>query len=295
MPHPAFHLKLASDLLDFWSTHPDSSPFSPFESKHRSAFLHGSLGPDLGFFPGSPRVLAELAHHGPTGDLTRELLAQARDAQQAAFAWGWATHVLADALIHPIVNRFAARLAQCSIHERALILPLHIRIEIGLDLHALIERPNLRRASLEPLFDRKDISFMVHAYERIHGVSFLSDILLAAHRRVPRFWGLLLTLHNTMLLAGSHPDHRAAPMVAQAARLGLDTLQLVVHWFSGETSESSSFLRPHTPCADFRRELTSGVAEFHRLFQRHVENRLATLPNYNLEDGSVVESSESAA
>src|SRR5918992_636154 len=108
MPQPAFHLQLANDFLLDWSDTPATCPFDITSCAQRRAFLHGSIGPDMGLFPGARHDLAVLAHRGPTGELIRAMLACAQNETELAFSYGWASHIFIDALVHPYVNATAA-------------------------------------------------------------------------------------------------------------------------------------------------------------------------------------------
>ena len=95
MPGPALHFLFAGSVYREWQAAPLAAPFEPGAAT-RNAFLHGSLGPDMGYFPGADPLLSELAHHARTGAFCRALVHEARTDPGRAFAWGWVTHVLAD-------------------------------------------------------------------------------------------------------------------------------------------------------------------------------------------------------
>ena len=69
-----------------------------------NAFLCGSLGPDMGMFPGGEPLVSDLAHYVRAGDLANRLVDSARTEVQSAFAWGWVAHVLADIALHPLAR-----------------------------------------------------------------------------------------------------------------------------------------------------------------------------------------------
>jgi hypothetical protein len=103
----------------------------------RANFLLGTLAPDMGYVPGGDRFLSDLAHYIRSGQLARNLASAAQGDAGRAFARGWATHVLADVAIHPLINQAAAVL----VHGRpdppltfADDAIAHIRVEQGLDV-----------------------------------------------------------------------------------------------------------------------------------------------------------------
>jgi hypothetical protein len=77
VPHAAVHFLLASRVLERWEAAPAAAPFE-VDAATRNAFLHGSLGPDMGYFPGADPLLSRLAHYARTGALCRALVAEAR-------------------------------------------------------------------------------------------------------------------------------------------------------------------------------------------------------------------------
>ena len=107
MPGMAVHFQLAARVLDAW---PDPNEFDPSDTQVRNAFLNGSIGPDMGFYPGGFALPTDLAHYLSTGALARSLVNEARTELERAYAWGWVTHILADVEPHPLVNQGAGEL-----------------------------------------------------------------------------------------------------------------------------------------------------------------------------------------
>src|SRR5262245_18199805 len=103
MPGVTLHLHLADRSLRHWRAE-NSAPFPLDDPAALEAFRHGAFGPDLGYFPGGPTALSDLAHAHRTGDLCRALVQGARTALERAFAWGWVGHVLADLSVHPLIG-----------------------------------------------------------------------------------------------------------------------------------------------------------------------------------------------
>ena len=195
MPLPSVHFSLAHLVLDHWSADPPNAPFDVASGEARNAYFQGTLGPDMGLFPGGEPLISELAHSHRTGALTRALVQQARTDVERGFAWGWVTHVVADVAVHPTVNDCArsAVLASgaCATDERALALA-HSRLELGLDLRVLARDRRLRGVRLAHVFDRRSIDYLRSAYGDTYGLSFKREWLLRSHRAVaPLAWALL--------------------------------------------------------------------------------------------------------
>lgn len=98
MPAHWTHMRLAATLLA------ESEGWTPPEwaddPEVTNALFHGSLGPDMGYFPGADLLLGELAHYVRPGVLVREMVRRADSAVQQAYAWGWATRLIADVDAH---------------------------------------------------------------------------------------------------------------------------------------------------------------------------------------------------
>ncbi len=101
-----------------------------------AAFQSGSLGPDLGFFPGGPRSLSVRFHHEAPADFVRCLLSLARSREERAFAAGWALHLYTDVAIHPMVN---VHIISRGAGRQDL---WHRRLETGMDCR-LLERDEM--------------------------------------------------------------------------------------------------------------------------------------------------------
>lgn len=54
-----------------------------------NAFYHGGLGPDMGYFPGTDPLLADLAQYVSSEGFARNLLSRASSELERAYAWGW--------------------------------------------------------------------------------------------------------------------------------------------------------------------------------------------------------------
>lgn len=289
MPQPACHLRLSNQILETWIENPSLSPFDSTDPINRAAFRHGSLGPDMGFFPGAEPFLARLSHRGPTGDVARELLRHANTAVQRAFTYGWVTHVLLDAAVHPHINESAAGIMGVRLEDASpsALEHTHIRLEIGLDLTVHRADPSLQRLRLTPLFDSAGVGFISRALAAVHGVSFSHDVIAGAHRRVGQVLGPMLGLQATMAFARVDGAQGAITAAVWSARAGLGTLQAVASRVKGPDSKTAAFLRPLRIDHDLSQRIHEAVARFRAEFQSHVESALATLPNYNIDTGRI--------
>ena len=102
----------------------------------KAAFAAGSVGPDIGFFPGGPLTFSHRVHLERCGDFLRHLTQRATGDVEQAFAAGWGLHVYTDVAVHPWVEASVDELL------RRGTLPAyrdlwHMRLEWGVDCRLL--------------------------------------------------------------------------------------------------------------------------------------------------------------
>ncbi len=68
----------------------------------------GCLIQDLGYYPSGNKFFSDLVHYVRTGTFVSELVTQAHDVNELAFALGALSHYAADTTAHPSVNRAVA-------------------------------------------------------------------------------------------------------------------------------------------------------------------------------------------
>ncbi len=210
MPGVTLHFVLAKQALDRWQRSKVERRVDLHRPAALNAFLHGAIGPDLGYLPGGYRLLSDLAHCVRTGALTTELIRSARTPTERAFAWGWLTHVVADRLMHPAIGRGVGELARGC--RKTFVAgsedPLsHLRVEIGVDCWYALRHPEVRRIRLQPVFDATSIAFLERAYVRTYGAKVPRNALLASHRSVGRRAGQALSSMRIVgaLMEGTWP------------------------------------------------------------------------------------------
>ena len=137
----------------------------------QAAFAAGSVGPDIGFFPGGPAALSHRAHLERSGDFLRALIQGAASANERAFAAGWGLHVYTDMAVHPWVEaRVAALLREGT---RPAVPDLwHMRLEWGIDCRLLAS------AGMDGLWRAR-----LHFPRRADGRSLLGEVGQAFYGR----------------------------------------------------------------------------------------------------------------
>ncbi len=284
MPNATLHFLLARRVFDGWTSMPIRAPFAP-SAVTRNAFLHGAVGPDMGYFPGADPLISQRAHHLRTGALCRALVQQARTDEERAFAWGWVTHVLADVAVHPLVNEACGELLAGG---RGVplwgpeVAAMHSALEIGLDAvfqarHGEIE------AELRPAFAPQGMRFIARAYQRTYGAAPSPRALFAAHRcvcRLSRPLGLLrrFAVHALDARPGAG---RSTRRVAAAAPLAVLSSCLP------SASSARGLFSPVRPQAWLISEVDEIVAGFGEWSTAHYASGLVFLRDHWLDTGAV--------
>jgi hypothetical protein len=285
MPQPALHLLLADDSLRLWLQQPSAAPFDVHDRTARGAFLLGSLAPDMGFFPGgsAARDLSVAAHAGGSTDFARVLLGAGTDTM-AAFGWGWMSHVLADARLHPLVSLGGAAL----LHDEGtrdpdvgMRLVAHIRVELGLEGWFSRER-STPPAVLREVFTVADLRPVEEAARTVLHLDLEPSALLAAQRAVincvPFCEQLAALLASDLRRGLSHcstDDFFRLPGVRRvASRL------------CAPTSPLFGFLNPVRPADWLLQRVQSEVTHFAGFFAELAAGGLEGVPNFDLNTGA---------
>lgn len=284
MPHAALHFHLASRVLERWIDAPAAAPFEVTPAT-RNAFLHGSLGPDMGYFPGADPLLSSLAHSARTGALCRALAAEARSEVERAFAWGWVTHVLGDVAVHPLVNEACGELLR---GERVPVWgddagPAHLRVEIGLDAAYCARHPELGTIRLAPALGSHGVGFVARAYARTYGAAPAAGAILAAHRQVTRLAGALQALQQV----SSRAIGRGGGAVGWAIRAGAGLPLQVIATFCPPGSPARGMFTPVRPAKWLMDEVDDVITNFADWFDGHYRSRLQFLRDHCLDTGIV--------
>lgn len=286
MPNVTLHRVLADRVLDGWDRHPSDAPFDPADPEARNAFLQGAFGPDVGYFPGADPFLSDLAHYVRSGDLTRTLVRDARTPGERAYAWGWVTHVLADAELHPVVGEGVAWFLEgrrggfVGISQDRVT---HVRVEVGLDAAYSARHPRLREWQGAPVFHGRTVAWLARAYRSAYALEVDPTHLLASHTTAVR---MANRARATIGVMGSAQAARHLGSV-QGARWLLERALAVVHQGLDEESMLLAFLNPIPPPGWLRTRVQETVESFPDRFRRVYPDRIGDLPNYNLDTGRI--------
>jgi hypothetical protein len=285
MPCSTVHLLTAGRALSAADRGGPPLPFPSRDPVCRELFLHGALGPDMGFVPGADRFVSEVSHYVRSVDLARTLVSRASSVQEAAYAWGWVTHVVTDLVLHPEVGRACGERLRGdrSIRLNARDdLPTHVGMEVGLDLRIISRESDIPAPPVRDGFDVRSIRYVTTALEEVYGVPWSRDQLMATHRRSvvmnvrwPRAlrvleWGRGVAVEAPGGVRGL-VGRTAAGVGARLARPG---------------GAAHGFFHPIRPPEWLVEETQILADEFPERMAELVKGGLQTLPNHNLETGA---------
>ena len=91
---------------------------TPEDLKKAHAFAYGgALIQDMGYYPSENRLFSNLVHYVRTGDFVGEMIRDAHDVNELAFALGALAHYTSDNTGHPYINQ-AVEIGRASCRER---------------------------------------------------------------------------------------------------------------------------------------------------------------------------------
>lgn len=283
MPGIVVHTLLGTAVLERWTVAPGEAPFPTAAAGARAAFLTGCAGPDMGMYPGGVPLFSDLAHYVRSGDLARALVAEARSPVERAFAWGWVSHLLADVLIHPLINLGAGDAAGGDALTFAQNPGLHVAVETAVDgFHFPRWRDlGLTRLAAPPV---GEVEHVARAYRDVYGAAIDA-------RAVASVFASWVSWHRiSVAMAGSasrrlYGRPRGNGLAFRIAHRAGRTLTGVLGR-PGLVYALTHPIRPSERVADLiARSLTDYPTHFHDLYA----GGLPSLPNYNLDTGTVDE------
>lgn len=286
MPCATIHLAVAGRVLDEWTRSPFTAPLDPSRAGVREAFLHGALAPDMGFIPGTHRLVSEVAHYLRPGDLTRALLEWATSVQEEAFAWGWASHLLADVRIHPLVGRAAGERLYGDRDRRVDALEdvaTHVSLEVGLDVAILRGDPEIPRPPRGAFFPTHGrIRSLLRALEETYDLEWDPALLTQHHLRavrLTRWWPRILRL-----LPLRPPGPPAVDLAPDGRRIHTAAFERLRR-LRGPETPLGGFLAPEAPRRWFLDAVREEIETFADRFGELVSSGLDQVGNPNMETG----------
>jgi hypothetical protein len=280
MPQPAVHLIIANRALARWHS-AGATPFEAGADGAANAFRMGAVAPDMGLFPGGMPSFSSHAHLHRTGELTRRLIHQANTPLQQAFAWGWLTHVLADAAIHPIVNAHALAQGNGSLAD-------HVRVEVGIDIALACDDGALHQQRLHCPFRRADLRFIGEAFKDVYGWRPNTCALMQMQRGMLHFTRLCVHFATVAPTLCWHEAATTPPPLASSLTWRL------VSALSAEHSTAFAYMNPLRPAAGLLGEVSEAFSQIDTALEALLQHGLDFLPDYDLQTGDLLSARRAA-
>jgi hypothetical protein len=267
---------LAGRVLRAWEAAPSTAAISVRDPEQRAAFLAGALAPDAGFVPGTYRLPSELAHYVAPGDLARTLLVRAHRDPERAFALGWATHVLGDVELHPVVGRAVGERLHGDRARRVDALAdvaTHVSLEVALDLEVLEAEGRALPAAPRRAWSAEagGASFLAGALGATYGLGISAERIGRDQRRSA--WFMRRWPWTLAVVRRGREGGRLARLMGLARER------------AAPRSAARGLLHPTRPPGWAVDEIMGGAAGFASRFQDAMEGEFVTLGNRNLETG----------
>ena len=284
MPGLAVHSQIVNRLLRYWRVHKSITPFNAEDDCLCNAFMNGAIGPDMGYYPGGDPQLTDLAHYISTGQLVRAMITRSQTPLEIAFSFGWLSHVIADGVLHPIINRAHSVYVGSGHPVIYSDDPVtHIRIEAGVDLRFFLDNP-FPVISFKRAFKAGELKFLASAYAEVYGDDFSvsSKALFRSHQGVANFYPIQLRLSR--ILCNIHYNTRVGLGDYLFRKFLFQPIR-----FLGTVLKARMSTYPLThlilPSSELIEEMNTGIDSVVETLQSYRKSELKNLKDINLDTG----------
>lgn len=189
---------------------------TPEELRKAHAYAYGgSMIQDMGYYPFGNKYFSDLVHYVRSGDFVENLISEASDVNEYAFALGALAHYAADTNGHPTVNEIVSmqfprlRARYGKVVTYADDPKAHIRAEFGLDVEEVAK--NQFRGDVYHDFIGFEVSkpLLERAFQKTYGIELKSiftdlDLSIGSYRRaisvvIPKMTKAALIAHEKEL------------------------------------------------------------------------------------------------
>jgi len=278
MPGIIVHTLLGTAVLERWKLAPNDAPFAADSTEACAAFLTGCVGPDMGMYPGGEPLFSDLAHYVRSGDLARALVTEARSPVERAFAWGWVSHLLADVLIHPLINLGVGDANGGEPLTFAQNPGLHIGVETAVDgfYFDRWQQLGFKRLVRPPT---GQVEYLARAYRAVHGSALDENAIEKVFASWSRWHRISIAMAGSAskrLYGRTHGSGFAFRIAHRATR--------TVTGLFGRPELVHALTHPILPSSRVANVIAHSIADYPMRFEE-----LQSLPNYNLDTGTVEE------
>jgi hypothetical protein len=206
-PSPAYSVLTHEQIVDFlWESDIKKvlgerfpgATIEQFRTAHAYAY-GGSLIQDMGYYPGGSRFFSDLVHYVRSGDFVSEMIRQAQNMNEMAFALGALSHYVSDSDGHPAVNR-AVPISFPRLKKKfGNVVPYeddrvaHILTEFGFDLVQVAQQRYTSQAFHDFIGFEVARPVLERAFEITYGmklkdVLYDEDVAISSYRHAISVW-----------------------------------------------------------------------------------------------------------
>ncbi len=201
-PAPAYSILTHEAIIDsLWNT--DIVPLlrkryphaSPQDLQEAQAYAYGGcIIQDLGYYPFGSRFFSDLVHYVRTGDFVRELLKDAADLNELAFAVGALAHYAADTIGHPGATNKAVALEYPKLRRKygdsvtfGEKPDAHIKVEFGFDVIEVAKGRYAPKSYHDFVGFKVSKELLDRAFPQVYGIELkdalpLGDLAIGSYR-----------------------------------------------------------------------------------------------------------------
>lgn len=172
----------------------------------------GSLIQDIGYYPFGNKFYSDVLHYVRTGDFVENLLKDATNADELAFALGALAHYTSDTIGHPYVNHLTAeqfpKLAQEYGQEVTYEQgkSSHVRVEFGLDVAGMAKGFYSQKSYHDFIGFNVAVPLLNRAFEETYGIR-LQDVLHDEDKAIRTYrWAVCSLIPRATKAAAKHYD-----------------------------------------------------------------------------------------
>jgi Zinc dependent phospholipase C len=283
----------------------------------------GAVIQDLGYYPFGSEEFSELAHYVRSGDFVRELLSEAADVNEFAFALGALAHYSSDITGHPAVNRAVAieypklRAKYGNSVTYADNRTAHLKTEFGFDM---VQVAKSRYASQQyhdfigfkvskPLLERVfPVVYGLQLKEVIaHEDLAIGSYRFSVSRLIPEMTQVALETHKKDMMK-EHPDFAKKKFLYHLSRseyekewgkdytrpgFGARVLALFLRYIPRVGPfKALAFNNPTPQTEDLYFKSINGTVDQYRAFLHSVRSDTLVLPNCDFDSGRPTKAAE---
>lgn len=172
----------------------------------------GSLIQDIGYYPFGNKFYSDVLHYVRTGDFVENLLKDAGNADELAFALGALAHYTSDSIGHPYVNHLTAeffpklrqKYGDAVSYEQGKTS--HVRVEFGLDVAGMAKGFYSQKDYRDFIGFNVAVPLLNKAFEETYGLR-LQDVLHDEDKALRTYrWAVCSLIPRATKAASKHYD-----------------------------------------------------------------------------------------